>query len=284
MKLRFIFLVGMLLMVVQPATSTEWELIWSDEFDSGDRPDPAKWDYEEGFVRNFEMQYYTRDRRENTRIENGILTIEGRKEDYPNPMYKSGSDAWQENREQAHYTSASIISRKRMNVQYGRIEVRAKLPQGRGVWPAIWMLGEDFPEDPWPDCGEIDIMEFVGHDPDHVHGTVHFPRNGEHAYHGGKIKTASPYADFHIYAIEWDINKIDFYFDKTCYHTFPIDEAGKGESNPFRKPFYLLINLALGGAWGGEINDSILPQKYLIDFVRVYKPRDKDPGTSNPQK
>ncbi|GMV65353.1 MAG: hypothetical protein AMXMBFR75_11540 [Candidatus Hinthialibacteria bacterium] len=284
MHLRFCLFIGLLLMAFHPALSTEWKLIWSDEFDSGQMPDPTKWDYEEGFVRNFEMQYYTRARKENARIEDGMLVIEGRKEDHPNPQFKEGSKLWNEEREKAHYTSASINSRQRMNVQYGRIEVRARLPQGRGVWPAIWMLGEKFPENPWPGCGEIDIMEFVGHDPSHIHGTVHFPKDGAHAYNGGKIETASPCADFHLYSIEWDADKIAFFFDQICYHTFNIDEAGAGESNPFRRPFYLLINLALGGSWGGEIDDSIFPQKYLIDYVRVYQPLKASPEGSDQAK
>jgi len=259
------------MMVTTAAQATEWKLAWSDEFDYTGLPDKTKWDYEEGFIRNYESQYYMRERLENTRVENCMLVIEGRKESVKNSFYKPGSSKEREDREQAQYTSASLITLGKASWRYGRIEVRAKLPQGKGVWPAIWMLGTNFKEVSWPLCGEIDIMEFVGHDPNHVHGTVHYDVDGQHTFKGNKIETQAPYNDFHIYAIEWFEDRIDVFFDQTKYHTFVIDDAGKGENNRFRKPFYLLINLALGGTWGGEIDDSIFPQKYLIDYVRVYE-------------
>ncbi len=264
-------LVAILMMVTTAAQATEWKLTWSDEFDYTGLPDKTKWDYEEGFIRNYESQYYMRERLENTRVENGMLVIEGRKETVKNSFYKPGSSKEREDREQAQYTSASLITLGKASWRYGRIEVRAKLPQGKGVWPAIWMLGTNFKEISWPLCGEIDIMEFVGHDPNHVHGTVHYDVDGQHTFKGNKIETQAPYNDFHIYVIEWFEDRIDFYFDETKYNTFLIDEAGNCEGNRFRKPFYLLINLALGGTWGGEIDDSIFPQKYLIDYVRVYE-------------
>lgn len=260
-----------------------WKLVWCDEFEYEGLPDPAKWDYEEGFVRNKEMQYYTRAREKNARVDDGLLMIEGRKEEYRNPGYKAGSDNWKEQRETASYTAAGLITLGKASWKYGRIEVRAKLPQGKGVWPAIWMLGQNRSEVQWPKCGEIDIMEFIGKEPSRVYGTVHFHGEGKHKSNGGKVETKAPYEDFHIYAIEWNEEKIDFFFDDIQYHTFVIDTAGEGADNPFRKPQYLLINLALGGSWGGPIDDSMLPQKYLIDYVRVYestaigKP-DKDVG------
>ncbi len=253
------------------AQAQDWQLVWSDEFDYEGLPDPAKWGYEEGFVRNSEAQYYTRDRLENARVKDGRLVIEGRKEQFPNPRYEEGSKSWQKSRKSAGYTAASIITLKKASWQYGRIEVKAKLPKGKGMWPAIWMLGTSRGKVRWPACGEIDIMEFVGKNPDHVHGTVHFAKDGKKGRHGGKIKTAAPSDDFHVYAIEWNAEKIDFFFDSRKYHTFPVEKAtSKDGGNPFRKPFYLLINLAIGGSWGGPIDDSIFPQKYLIDYVRVY--------------
>jgi beta-glucanase (GH16 family) len=150
----------------------------------------------------------------------------------------------------------------------------AKLPQGKGMWPAIWMLGDNISQIGWPKCGEIDIMEFVGKEPDKVHGTMHFSVADKHKSVGKSLKVEKPFDDFHLYAIEWFPDRIDFFFDETKYHTFALDEAGAGPENPFRKPQYLLINLAIGGAWGGEVDDSTLPQKYLIDYVRVYQEKD----------
>jgi beta-glucanase (GH16 family) len=251
--------------------AAEWQLVWSDEFDYKGLPDSTKWDYEEGFVRNLEMQYYTRAQKKNTRVEKGVLVIEGRKEQILNPKYKAGSDSWIEKREFGYYTSASLITKNKASWTYGRIEVRAKLPHGKGVWPAIWTLGANRAKVPWPASGEIDIMEFVGKDPNRVHATVHCGADGKPRSQGGKFQTEQPWADFHVYAIEWYHDRIDFYFDDHKYFTYSMDDAGKGEDNPFRKPQYLLINLALGGGWAGDIDDSILPQKYLIDYVRVYQ-------------
>jgi len=246
-----------------------WKLVWSDEFDKPGAPDPNKWDYEVGYVRNNELQYYTRARKENARVEGGCLVIEGRKEKYPIDGDKAGAKAGA--KRFADYTAASLITRGKAQWTFGRIEVRAKLPQGKGVWPAIWMLGQKFPDTSWPACGEIDIMEFVGHTPDKVHATVHYHKDGKHAFMGGKLTVEKPFDDFHIYAVEWSAERMDFFFDARKYFTFEVAAAADSGSNPFHKPQYLLINLALGGAWGREMADSVLPQKYLIDHVRVYQ-------------
>jgi beta-glucanase (GH16 family) len=251
--------------------AAEWQLVWSDEFDYTGLPDSTKWDYEVGFVRNLEMQYYTHANLKNARVENGVLVIEGRRERIANPKYKPGTDSWIEQREMGQYTSASLTTRGKESWTYGRIEVRAKLPWGKGTWPAIWMLGTNISKVKWPSCGEIDIMEQVGKTPDRIFGTAHYVVNGKHEYDQGKIEVNKPSADFHIYAINWYKDRIDFFFDDSKYFTFPLDKAGKGEDNPYRKPQFLIINLALGGSWGGEIDNSIFPQKYLIDYVRVYK-------------
>jgi len=253
----------------------DWKLAWSDEFDYEGLPDPAKWDYETGFVRNNEMQYYTKARKENARVEKGMLVIEGRKEKFKNPAYKPGSNKWNESREFADYTAASLTTRTKTNWTYGRIAVRAKLPEGKGMWPAIWTLGTNMTSLGWPRCGEIDIMEFVGKEPDKVHATVHYSLDGKHKSNGGKLQTAKPYADFHVYAVEWTTDQMDFFFDDKKYFSITIKNADEAGGNPFRKPHYLLINLALGGSWGGQIDDSFLPAKYLIDYVRVYR---KSPG------
>jgi beta-glucanase (GH16 family) len=247
------------------AAPAGWKLVWSDEFDKPGLPDPNKWDYEVGFIRNNELQYYTRARKENARVEGGCLIIEGRKEKYPIGGAKAGANRF------ADYTAASLITRGKAQWTFGRIEVRAKLPQGKGVWPAIWMLGQKFPETSWPACGEIDIMEFVGHTPDKVHATVHFRKDGKHVSMGDKLTVEKPFDDFHAYAVEWSAGRMDFFFDARKYFTFDVPAAADSGSNPFLKPQYLLINLALGGAWGREMDDSVLPQKYLIDHVRVYQ-------------
>jgi beta-glucanase (GH16 family) len=263
-----------LLATVYPARSAEWRLVWSDEFGAAGLPDPAKWSYETGFVRNNELQLYTRSRLENARVENGFLVIEGRKERFLNPNFQPGNESKRgrrNNAEFADYTAASLITEKKASFLYGRIEVRAKLPQGKGVWPAIWMMGTNRAAVGWPRCGEIDIMEFVGKAPEKVHATLHFSKNGPHASKGGSLATTAPFNDFHLYAVDWYPDHLDFFFDQQKYFTFSTDEAGEGPDNPFRKPHYLLINLALGGSWGGPMDDAVLPQQYRIDYVRVYE-------------
>lgn len=206
----------------------------------------------------------------------GRLIIEGRKEQFKNKKFKAGSSNWQE-KEFAGYTSACLVTSGIASWTYGRIEVRAKLPHGKGVWPAIWTLGANIGSDilnhktPWPICGEIDIMEFVGKEPEYVHANIHYGPDGVHKCEPGKLATDNPWDDFHLYAMEWDEQKIDFYFDDNKYHSADLDLAGKGADNAFRKPHYLLINLALGGGWGGEIDDAIFPQQFLVEYVRVYK-------------
>jgi beta-glucanase (GH16 family) len=258
--------IGLLIMAANSSQAGKWQLVWSDEFNHKGLPDPTKWDYEERFVRNHENQYYTKGRWENARVEHGVLVIEGRKEQFT-PT----------NHSPVEYTSASLTTQTKASWQYGRIEVRAKLPRGRGTWPAIWMLGTNITQVGWPACGEIDIMEFLGRETNDIHGTVHFAINGQHQSDSSIMKTAKPYEGFHVYAIEWTPDRIDLFFDHTKYHTFLIDKAGAGPENSFRKPQYLIINLALGGDWGGAIEDSALPQKYLIDYVRVYKAKDSQP-------
>ena len=248
-------------MATHDAHAAHWKLVWSDEFDYHGLPDRTKWDYEEGFVRGTESQYYTRARLENARVDGSQLIIECRKEHFTPP-----------NHAPVEYTAASLITRHSFTCQYGRIEVRAKLPHGKGVWPAIWMLGASYPQVNWPQCGEIDIMEFVGHDPDNIYAHLHYHADGRRQFDRGVLPTIAPAADFHVYACEWFADRIDFFFDTQKYHTVPTDKAGVGTDNPFRKPHYLLINFALGGAWGGPIDDTILPQTYLIDYVRIYQP------------
>ncbi len=264
---------------ISAASAAEWELVFSDEFDYTDLPDPNKWDYEVGFVRNNESQYYTRARKENARAEDGMLIIEAVKEKFPNAAYNPDS----QNRrggnsrraqEFAEYTSASLITLGKESWRYGRIEVRAKLPTGLGTWPAIWMLGTNMREVGWPTCGEIDIMENVGFDPNRIHANIH-TRDYNHTMgtnKGNNIEVDKPYEKFHVYAIEWFEDHIDFYVDDNKYFTFKNEGTGNGVW-PYDKEHYLILNLAIGGSWGAQkgIDDSIFPQKYYIDYVRVYK-------------
>lgn len=257
-----------------------WDLAWRDEFDIDGAPDAQKWNIEEwapGVV-NAEDQAYTA-REENLRVADGYLIIEAHKEEY-----RGGS-----------YTSARIHSRGKGDFLYGRIEVRAQLPRGQGTWPAIWMLAsdpfhyattcteqEDWQGsddcDAWPNSGEIDIMEHVGYQMNHVHGTVH----GK-AYHWsmweqrkGRIILDDVTDTFHIYALEWSPERIDIFVDDTPYLTY-INEKNGWEEWPFDQPFHLILNLAIGGGWGlagGPIDDSVFPQRMLVDYARVYRPAD----------
>lgn len=252
------------------------KLIWSEEFNVDGLPDPAIWRYEEGFRRNKEDQFYT-SRKENCRIENGMLVLEARREQIPNPEFKAGSENWRESRAQSEYTSASIYSLDRKHIQYGRIEIRAHIPGGKGVWPALWMMGINHDTVGNPACGEIDIMEYVGKDSSHVYGTAHFKpphskwkKDRDHKASGGKL-TLVPYHDFHVYGVDWTDKRIRFFVDGKVYHSFNVDKAGKGEENAFRQPFYFLINFAMGGNWGGEIDPSNYPKQMLIDYIRVYE-------------
>lgn len=234
------------------------KLVWSDEFNYTGLPDPKKWDYEQGFVRNKEPQYYTKDRLENARVGNGYLTIESRKEAYKD----------------AHFTSASIITLGKKHLKYGRVEVRAKVCKGVGGWPAIWMLGTNRGPVKWPFCGEIDILEYVGKDSTQVYGTVHYADStGTYKHKGEKPVVGNPYEDFHVYAIDWNEDRIEFYYDKLKYFVFELKDADNQVDNPFRKEFYLLLNLALGrqGTLGGPLDEKILPLKYEVDYVRIYK-------------
>ena len=228
--------------------------VWQDEFDRDGLPDPARWDYEVGRVRNKEAQYYTRDRAANARVENGVLIIEAHREPYQG----------------ANYTSASLTSRA--NWIYGRIDVRAKLPKGRGTWPAIWMLGTAIREVGWPDCGEIDIMEHVGFDPGRIHANIHTKayNHVQRTNKGNAVLVSAPDEGFHVYSAMWTPDQISMSVDRREYFTFPR-EAGGNAVWPFDKHHYLILNLAIGGSWGGQkgIDDGAFPARFEIDYVRI---------------
>jgi beta-glucanase (GH16 family) len=259
------------------ALAADWKLVWSDEFEKAGLPDPAKWGYEEGFVRNNEAQYYTRGLSQNARVENGMLVIEARKERFPNPAYdpaSQGNGPTRRTRPFAEYTSASLTTRGKASWTYGRIEVRAKLPPGRGTWPAIWTLGTNSAQVGWPACGEVDIMEFAGFDPSIIHANIH-TRKYNHVQKTGKgsqISIPDAGEAFHTYAVEWDSHRLDFYVDDKKYFTYTNEGSGV-DAWPYDRDQYLILNLAIGGTWGGTkgIDDACFPQRYLIDYVRVYQ-------------
>ena len=241
------------------------KLVWSDEFSKAGLPDSTKWGYDKGRGcpqncgwGNHELQYYTWNRSENARIENGNLIIEARKEKF----------------EDCNYTSARLVTRNKGDWKYGRMEIRAKLPAGTGMWPAIWMLPTQWKYGGWPTSGEIDIMENVGYWPDTVIGTVHTD-----AYNGMKgtqktkgVQRKDISSAFHVYAIEWNADSIAFFVDNEKYHVFANDKSGVA-GWPFDQDFHLLLNVAVGGDWGGKfgVNDAIFPQQMQVDYVRVYQ-------------
>lgn len=236
----------------------QWELVWEDNFDTPGLPDTTVWGYEVGFIRNREAQYYTESRLENARVENGTLVIE------------ANTDNWEGNK----ITSASTNTLGKKSILYGRIEVKAKLPTGVGTWPAIWMLGENMKQMGWPACGEIDIMENVGYDPDTIHANIH-TKAYNHSIgtnKGNRIGIEKPFENFNVYAVNWFEDHMDFFVNDSLYFSFQNERTGNN-AWPFDKAHYLLINLAIGGDWGGRngIDDAIFPQKYFIDFVKVYK-------------
>jgi beta-glucanase (GH16 family) len=234
------------------------KLVWSEEFNYIGVPSSDKWDYEIGYVRNKELQYYTK-RPENVRVEDGKLVIEAR------------NDSFKINNEIVPVTSASLITYNKASWKYGRIEVRAKIPTSLGTWPAIWMLGANINEVGWPKCGELDILENVGYDPTLNYTTVHTQSYNNGTQKGNSYTFKKPH-NFHLYAMEWTEEKIDFYFDGKLVFTFKNDKTGD-DVWPFDKPSYLILNLAFGGGWGGAkgVDLKSLPQKMYVDYVRVYQ-------------
>jgi len=240
------------------------ELVMQDEFDIDGNLDSALWSFDIGNGEgtdagpgwgNNELQYYT-DRKENITVQNGILIITAKKESY----------------EGSSYTSAKILTKGKFSQAYGRFEARMRLPYGQGMWPAFWLLGDNIDEVKWPNCGEIDIMENRGQEPSITNGTVHGP-----GYSGGQAITKSYDlvndrldTGFHVFGIEWGPKYINFYVDDVLYNQItPADVTGEWV---FDRPFYIIINLAVGGSFVGSPNsETSFPQTLLVDYVRVYK-------------
>jgi beta-glucanase (GH16 family) len=256
---------------VSATKPTEWKLVWSDEFNGakGSAVDQSKWVFETGGKGwgNEELEYYT-SRQQNVFIQDGNLVIQARRENYKGPDGVSRS-----------YTSARLKTAGKFAQAYGRFEARIKIPSGQGMWPAFWMLGDDIGKVGWPACGEIDIMENIGKEPSAMHGSIHGPG------YVGSVGIEARYtltgnrrlADvFHIFAIEWEPNAVRFYVDDDLYVTRTRADLRPGWKWVFDHPFFLILNLAVGGDWPGNPDASTMfPQSMLVDFVRVYQQQGK---------
>ncbi|MFT5863417.1 MAG: beta-glucanase (GH16 family) [Flavobacteriales bacterium] len=228
-------------------------LVWADEFDETGAPCSNNWSYDIGTGDNGwgngESQYYT-DRSENVRVEDGVLKITAKAESL------NGSN----------YTSARLNTKSKFAFQYGKVEVRAKLPTGVGTWPAIWSLGADIDTNPWPGAGEMDIVEHLGRDQNRIFSTMHFPGNSGGNSIGDSVIVSGVSDVFHIYTMEWDANEVVFAVDGTVHFTFP-----NSSSVPFNKDFFLLVNVAMGGNFGGSIDPAFQESTMELDYIRVYQ-------------
>lgn len=244
---------------------TPYRLVWRDEFERDGRPDSANWGFEEGFVRNQELQFY---QEENARVEKGRLVIEGRRESVPNPRYEEGSKDWRRSRKTAEYTSACLTTRGKREFKYGRFEVRAKIDARPGLWPAIWTLGA---ARPWPAGGEVDILEFYS---DTILANVAWGAGGG-TWNTQKIPYSTFPKDwdrkFHVWRMDWDADWIRIYIDgKRVNETDLSKTINPDGTNPFHNPQYLLLNLAIGSN-AGDPSKTEFPGRYEVDYVRVYQ-------------
>ncbi len=253
------------LLMTRPGQAQKYVQVWGDDFNTPGLPDPTKWGYEVGKIRNNELQYYTHARRENARIEDGVLIIEARKESF----------------EGAGYTSASLISRGMGDWRYGKIEIRAKVPTGKGTWPALWMMPTHNEYGGWPRSGEIDIMEYIGVEPQNLFYTAHFEGTngrGHQSSGSGPIHDIlNPFDQFIKFTLVWTPEKLEWFANDVKYHEYkkPADDHRLW---PFDKEFYLILNLAYGGTWGGYagVDDSKLPHQFMIDYVKVYQKQETE--------
>ncbi len=236
---------------IQVTVTVVLPLFWSDEFNTDGAPDPAKWGYDlgAGGWGNGELQYYT-DRPENSIVQGGVLKIKAIKENF------SGSA----------YTSARLLSKNKFAFKYGIVEARAKFPAGVGTWPAIWMLGSNHSTVGWPACGEIDIAEHVGKDLNKIFGTLHYPgRSGGNADGSTKV-ISNATTEFHIYKLDWSASSIKIYVDDQLFHT-----VANSNAIPFNQDFFFLLNIAMGGTFGGAVDPAFTNATMEIDYIRVYR-------------
>lgn len=248
-----------------------YQLVWSDEFNTNGNLDSTKWEFEEGFKRNEEAQWY---QKENATCENGFLVITGKRETKPNPTYIAGSSDWRTRRQFIEYTSACVTMKKVHAIKYGKIEVKAKIDAQTGLWPAIWTLGVS---GEWPSNGEIDIMEY--YDKKILANFAWASATRWQAIWDGASKTVESLGgatwanQYHIWTLEWDANTMNIYLDDVVMNTVNLSQTvNKSDGiNPFRQAHYLLLNLAMGGTNGGNLANTVLPSKYMIDYVRIYQ-------------
>ncbi|MBQ9215922.1 MAG: glycoside hydrolase family 16 protein [Prevotella sp.] len=281
---RLLFVIMILSVLTVQAGMTDddnWELVWSDEFNGEGAPDSTIWNFEEGFQRNEEAQWY---QTPNAFLRDGLLVIEARKEHRYNPIYHPSSTRWNEKREFIEYSSACLNTSGKKEFLFGRLEVSARIPVSGGAWPAIWTLGSNME---WPSCGEIDLMEYY-----RIDGVPHILANAAwgndkrwDAVWNSKKIPFSHFTDkdpdwalkYHLWRMDWNEERIQFFLDGELLNEIPLSTTlngsiGKG-SNPFLSPQYILLDLALGGIHGGPIDDEALPIRYEVDFVRIYKRR-----------
>lgn len=224
--------------------------IWGDEFDVDGAPDSNKWGYDlgAGGWGNNEPQYYT-NRSENVRIQGGVLRIITKKENY------LGSN----------YTSARLLSKGKFSFKYGKVEFRAKMPVGGGTWPALWMLGDNIGTVGWPACGEIDIMEHLGNQQNKIYGTLHYPGHSGATADSSTTMISNADTEFHVYTLDWRADSIKFYVDSQLFKTF-----ANSANVPFNQNFFLIMNCAIGGNFGGTIDPNFVSSTFEIDYVRIY--------------
>lgn len=261
------------------AQQKAWRLVWSDEFSTDGRPDTATWNFEHGFVRNHEAQWY---QAENAWQQDGLLIIEARREHRPNPTYDAQSRHWGARRPAIDYTSACLTTSGKRQFRYGRLEVCARIPTAGGAWPAIWTLGSGME---WPSCGEVDLMEFyrIGGVP-HILANVAWgnDRRYEAVWDSRRVpfthftdRDAQWAQRFHVWRMDWDEDALRLYLDDELLNEVALSKTVNGRigrhTNPFHAPQYILLNLALGGDNGGQIDDAAFPMLYEIDYVRIYE-------------
>jgi len=252
-----------------PPSPAGWTLVWSDEFSSpdGSAPDPSKWTYDTGGKGwgNTELECYT-NRLQNAQINGGNLVITAQQENAPFVCSDGSTNS---------YTSARLKTQGLFSQAYGRFEARIKVSAGQGMWPAFWMLGKDITTAGWPTCGEIDIMENIGKEPGTVHGSLHGPSTTTRTSDATSIFTlpaGQAFADdFHLFAVEWERGVVRFYVDSNLYATFTESRWPAGGTWVFDHPFFIILNVAVGGNWPGSPDSTtVFPRHLLVDYVRVY--------------